>query len=54
MPVPVVDEHLARRLVDEQFPQWADLPITPVELSGVDNRTFRPGRQLMVRLPSAG
>ena len=50
--VPAIDEHLARRLVDGQFPQWADLPITPVELSGVDNRTFRLGRQMTVRLPS--
>src|SRR5664279_4166747 len=50
---PVVDEHLARRLVDGQFPQWADLPIEPVELSGIDNRTFRLGEQLTVRLPSA-
>jgi hypothetical protein len=23
---PVIDEHLARRLVDRQFPQWAGLP----------------------------
>jgi aminoglycoside phosphotransferase (APT) family kinase protein len=49
----VVDEHLARRLVDCQFPQWADLPIEPVELSGIDNRTFRLGEQMTVRLPSA-
>lgn len=49
----MIDEHLARRLVDGQFPQWADLPITPVELSGIDNRTFRLGEQMTVRLPSA-
>ena len=53
MPVPVIDEQLARRLVDGQFPQWADLPITTVELSGIDNRTFRLGAELTVRLPSA-
>jgi aminoglycoside phosphotransferase (APT) family kinase protein len=50
--VPVIDEHLARRLVDGQFPQWADLPIAPVEPNGHDNRTFRLGRDLTVRLPS--
>jgi aminoglycoside phosphotransferase (APT) family kinase protein len=48
-----VDEQLARRLVDSQFPQWAGLPIRPVELSGWDNRTFRLGDELAVRLPSS-
>jgi aminoglycoside phosphotransferase (APT) family kinase protein len=48
-----VDEQLARRLVDSQFPQWAGLPIRPVELSGWDNRTFRLGDELSVRLPSS-
>jgi len=48
-----VDEQLARRLVDSQFPQWAGLPIRPVELSGWDNRTFRLGKELSVRLPSS-
>ena len=53
MSAPAVDEHLARRLVDSQFPQWADLPVTPVEHGGVDNRTFRLGERMTVRLPSA-
>jgi aminoglycoside phosphotransferase (APT) family kinase protein len=47
-----IDEQLARRLVDRQFPQWADLPITRVEADGWDNRTFRLGDDLTVRLPS--
>jgi aminoglycoside phosphotransferase (APT) family kinase protein len=47
-----LDEHLARRLVDAQFPQWAELPIAPVELDGIDNRTFRLGQDMTVRLPS--
>jgi aminoglycoside phosphotransferase (APT) family kinase protein len=46
------DEHLARRLVDRQFPQWTDLPITTVEVNGWDNRTFRLGDELSVRLPT--
>jgi aminoglycoside phosphotransferase (APT) family kinase protein len=48
----IIDEELARRLVARQFPDWADLPITPVERGGVDNRTFRLGRELTVRLPA--
>jgi aminoglycoside phosphotransferase (APT) family kinase protein len=39
--------------VAAQFPQWADLPVTPVELDGWDNTTFRLGEDLAVRLPSA-
>ncbi|GAA0413698.1 aminoglycoside phosphotransferase family protein [Leifsonia naganoensis] len=50
---PVIDTALVRRLVDAQFPQWRDLPITPVEHDGWDNRTFRLGSELSVRLPSA-
>ncbi len=43
---------LVRRLVAAQFPQWADLPIKPVEVGGVDNRTFHLGEDMTVRLPS--
>jgi aminoglycoside phosphotransferase (APT) family kinase protein len=49
---PTIDAALARRLVDRQFPQWSDLPITTVELDGWDNRTFRLGSELSVRLPT--
>jgi aminoglycoside phosphotransferase (APT) family kinase protein len=48
-----IDVSLVARLIALQFPQWAHLPVTPVELSGWDNRTFRLGDQLSVRLPSA-
>jgi aminoglycoside phosphotransferase (APT) family kinase protein len=50
---PVIDTDLVRRLIAGQFPEWADLPVRPVELQGVDNRTFRLGTRLTVRLPSA-
>lgn len=45
--------NLVRRLVASQFPQWADLPVTPVEVDGWDNTTFRLGQSMSVRLPSA-
>ena len=48
-----IDACLARRLVDSQFPQWADLPLKPVEPAGWDNRTYRLGGDKSVRLPSA-
>lgn len=44
---------LVGQLVAAEFPQWADLPITPIEFSGWDNRTFRLGEAMTVRLPSA-
>jgi aminoglycoside phosphotransferase (APT) family kinase protein len=47
-----IDAGLARCLVDAQFPEWAGLEIAPVALSGVDNRTFRLGDALSVRLPA--
>jgi aminoglycoside phosphotransferase (APT) family kinase protein len=47
-----LDASLARRLIDSQFPQWAHLPITTVDLDGWDNRSFRLGSELTVRLPS--
>lgn len=47
-----IDVSLVRRLISEQFPQWADLPIKPVESSGWDNRTFHLGEHMTVRMPS--
>jgi aminoglycoside phosphotransferase (APT) family kinase protein len=47
-----IDAALARRLVDGQFPQWSGLPIRRVTLDGWDNRTFRLGDELSVRLPT--
>jgi aminoglycoside phosphotransferase (APT) family kinase protein len=51
-PVARPDLALARRLVAAQFPQWADLPVRPVEVDGWDNATFRLGDELSVRLPT--
>jgi len=48
-----IDVSLVGRLVTAQFPRWADLPIKPVEFDGWDNRTYRLGEDMAVRLPSA-
>ncbi|HEY4269847.1 MAG TPA: aminoglycoside phosphotransferase family protein [Galbitalea sp.] len=53
LPEPEIDTALVARLVAEQFPEWAHLPITPVEHGGWDNRTFHLGDAMSVRLPSA-
>ncbi len=41
-----IDTELAKSLVSTQFPQWCHLPITPVEFSGWDNRTFHLGNDM--------
>jgi len=46
-----VDVPLARRLLAAQFPEWADLPLAPVESAGTDNAIFRLGDDLVVRMP---
>ena len=51
MSVPI-DDALVRRLVAAQFPQWSELTIRPVLPSGWDNRIFRLGDTMVVRLPS--
>ncbi|MFJ7044980.1 acetyltransferase [Streptomyces sp. JV178] len=48
-----IDAALVTRLIAGQFPQWADLPVVPVEVDGWDNRTYRLGDDMSVRLPTA-
>lgn len=52
-PDPRIDADLVRALVADQFPAWAGLPVRPVDHDGWDNRTFRLGDDLSVRMPSA-
>jgi aminoglycoside phosphotransferase (APT) family kinase protein len=49
----MINAELVRRLVAEQFPRWSRLSITPIVPGGWDNRTFRLGDRMTVRLPSA-
>ena len=42
---------LVRSLLRDQFPQWAGLPITPVDSYGTDHDIYRVGEDLSVRLP---
>lgn len=47
-----IDAGLVRRLIAAQFPQWRDLPVSPVAVDGWDNRTYHLGDDLTVRLPT--
>jgi aminoglycoside phosphotransferase (APT) family kinase protein len=47
-----LDVALVRGLLADQFPQWAHLAVLPVEPGGWDNKTFRLGEDMSVRLPT--
>lgn len=44
---------LARKLTAEQFPEYASLTIVDVEKQVHDNRTYRLGRHMLIRMPTA-
>lgn len=46
-----VDEALVRRLLGEQLPQWAELPLERVPSDGTDNAIYRLGDDMAVRMP---
>jgi aminoglycoside phosphotransferase (APT) family kinase protein len=48
--IPTLD--LARKLISQQFPQYANLPIVNVEKQGHDNRTYRLGEHMLIRMPT--
>ena len=45
------DVALVHRLLASQFPEWAELAITPVDSYGTDHDIYRLGDELAVRLP---
>ena len=49
--IPTLD--IAHKLIAEQFPEYASLPIVGVEKQGHDNRTYRLGDQMLIRMPTA-
>lgn len=49
----IIDAKLVNRLITAQFPQWQNLSVQAVPNGGWDNRTFRLGDDMLVRLPSA-
>ena len=48
--VPTLD--LARKLIEEQFPEYASLLVVDVEKQGHDNRTYRLGEHMLIRMPT--
>lgn len=48
-----ITAELARKLIIQQFPEYGHLPVTPVEKQGHDNRTYRLGSHMLIRMPTA-
>lgn len=48
-----ISPDLAHKLIAEQFPEFVDLPIISVEKQGHDNRTYRLGNDMLIRMPTA-
>ncbi|WP_330174750.1 aminoglycoside phosphotransferase family protein [Streptomyces sp. NBC_01498] len=46
-----VTAQTVRTLVDQQFPQWRDLPVRGITAQGTVNAVFRMGDKLAARLP---
>ena len=49
--IPTLD--LARKLISQQFPEYVSLPIVDVEIQGHDNRTYKLGDNMLIRMPTA-
>lgn len=51
--LPIIDKSLVSRLITKQFPKFKDYPISPILPGGWDNRVFRLGKDMLIRMPSA-
>ena len=49
----LINVDLVKKLIADQFPEYVHLTITSVEKQGHDNRTFRLGNDMLIRIPSA-
>ena len=47
-----IKKELVQKMIKNQFPEYAHLKICQVKKSGHDNRTFRLGDKMTIRLPS--
>lgn len=49
--MPTID--LARKIIAKQFPEYSNLSITHVDHQGHDNRTYKLGSNMLIRMPTA-
>lgn len=48
-----IDKNLVQDLLKAQFPEYSDLTVREVEQQGHDNRTYRIGNDMLIRMPTA-
>ena len=51
--IPFKQKELTKKLIATQFPEYAGLNITEVDQQGHDNRTYRIGNDMLIRMPTA-
>ena len=49
----VITIELAKKLIATQFPEYTNLPVDEIEEQGHDNRTYRLGKDMLIRMPTA-
>ncbi|MCF6767594.1 aminoglycoside phosphotransferase family protein [Thiotrichales bacterium 19S11-10] len=49
----MINIELAKKLIHIQFPEYDNLPIVPVIKQGHDNKTYRVGSDMLIRMPTA-
>jgi aminoglycoside phosphotransferase (APT) family kinase protein len=50
---PTITLALVKQLIKKQFPEFSELSIHPVKVQGHDNRSFRLGNDMLIRMPTA-
>lgn len=53
MNITAITPKLAKKLIINQFPEYAHLSVREVEKQGHDNRTYRLGEDMLIRMPTA-
>jgi aminoglycoside phosphotransferase (APT) family kinase protein len=48
----LITSSLAQQLINEQFQEFSELAIQPVTVQGHDNRSFRLGSDMLMRMPT--
>ncbi|WP_150464762.1 phosphotransferase, partial [Francisella sp. XLW-1] len=48
-----INVDLAYKIIKKQFPEYLHLDIKSVEKQGHDNRTYRIGNDMLIRMPTA-
>lgn len=49
---PLITVALVQQMIREQFPEFSALTIKPVKVQGHDNRSFRLGDDMLIRIPT--